>query len=84
MGSSGSKRVEVTKLEFLNLNSRHLMVKKELIASFAFFSPDKKAKKVFVFVEGSTVLVILRVLKDLQVIRMCAYTMLDFPSFTKG
>lgn len=60
------------------------MVKKELIASFAFFRLTKKQKKVFVFVEGSTVLVILRVLKDLQVIRMCAYTMLDFPSFTKG
>lgn len=60
------------------------MVKKELIASFTFFHLTKKAKKVFVFVKGSTVLVILRVLKDLQVIWMCAYTMLDFPSFTKG
>lgn len=59
------------------------MVKKELIASFAFFRLTKKQKKCL-FVEGSTVLVILRVLKDLQVIRMCAYTMLDFPSFTKG
>lgn len=59
------------------------MVKEELIASFAFFCLTKKQKK-RLFVEDSTVLVILRVLKDLQVIRMCAYTMLDFPSFTKG
>lgn len=81
---SDSTRVEVTKLEFLNFNSRHLMVKKRANCLICIFSPDKKAKKVFVFVEGSTVLVILRVLKDLQVIRMCAYTMLDFPSFTKG
>lgn len=42
---SDSTRVEVTKLEFLNFNSRHLMVKKELIASFAFFHLTKKQKK---------------------------------------